>query len=206
MSISCKGLKPDYEYELFAKGFSRVVGIDEVGRGAWAGPLVLAAYIFTQEGEFVEGVNDSKKISKKKRKMLSVDLKSNSSIIEVEAKRIDDMGVGVATEWAILELINKLNSPDTYFLIDGKFPSIQSVRTEIVIGGDARFYSVACASIIAKVYRDNLMCSYSVNFPQYGFEKHVGYGTEMHLKAIRSLGLTSLHRKSYKPIRAFICD
>lgn len=204
MPDSRKGLKPDYEYEIFKRGFERVVGIDEVGRGAWAGPLVLAAYIFSPGENILEGVNDSKKISKKKREKLSESIKNSSSIVEIEAEKVDEMGVGIATEWAISELIKKLNSSGTYFLIDGRFPSIHFERTEIVIDGDAKFYSIACASIAAKVYRDNLMSSLSVDFPGYSFEKHVGYGTKAHLEAIKRFGVTSLHRRSYKPVQAFL--
>lgn len=203
MPDSHKGLKPDYEYKIFKRGFKRVVGIDEVGRGAWAGPLVLAAYIFSPKENILEGVNDSKKISKKKREKLSEDLKNRSLIIKVDSEKVDKMGVGIATEWAISELIKKLNSSSTYFLIDGRFPSINFERTEMIIDGDAKFYSIACASIAAKVYRDNLMSNLSVKFPGYGFEKHVGYGTKAHLESIRNLGVTSIHRKSYKPIQAF---
>ena len=203
MSVS-QGLKPSYELELFQKGYKKVVGIDEVGRGAWAGPLVLGAYVFSPEIEILEKVNDSKKVTKKRRERMYSELMLSGKIFEVEVEKIDELGVGKATEFAVSGLVEKLNDSDTYFLLDGNFPSLNIQNLETIIDGDAKVYSIACASIIAKVYRDNLMKKLGNKFPAYGFGKHVGYGTKEHVAAIRKVGISPHHRKSYKPISKIV--
>ena len=203
-----QGLKPSYELELFQKGYKRIIGIDEVGRGAWAGPLVLGAYIFSPNLEIFEKVNDSKKVTKSGRERLFPQLMGSGEILEVSVEKIDEIGVGKATEYGVLELTKNLSekfkNEKIYFLLDGNFPSLNIKNLETVVDGDAKVYSIACASIVAKVYRDNLMYALSNQYPGYGFEKHVGYGTKFHMGALRRLGITEIHRKSYSPIAKLI--
>jgi len=200
------GLKPDFESTLFEKGYKRIVGIDEVGRGAWAGPLVLGAFSFTQDSQILGRINDSKKVTKLQREKLFSELMKNGEIFEVEVERIDEMGIGAATEFAVQELIKKLHRAETYFLLDGNFPGLEFENFETVVDGDAKIYSIACASILAKVYRDNLMKDLGTEFPEYGFEKHVGYGTKEHMAAIQKTGVTPHHRRSFKPISKIVSN
>jgi ribonuclease HII len=197
-----KFLKPGIELDLFDQGFTRIIGIDEVGRGAWAGPLVIGAFVYTHKSKIFEGIDDSKKLTKPQREKLFQTLSNYSLIHEIGVEEIDSFGVGKALENGILDIIEELDKPDIHFLIDGRFPKIDKKKNVTVIEkGDSNTYSVAAASIVAKVFRDRLMTEIEKEFPGYGFEKHVGYGTKLHSDALDKYGVCKIHRLSYKPVQ-----
>lgn len=195
-------LSPNRELEILSQGkYFRVVGIDEVGRGCWAGPVAVGAYIFSANSPVVAGVNDSKKVSPGKREKIYGELRQGSYLVKMSpASVVDELGIGRAIENLICEIIRELDSEDTFFVIDGQFASDFGANTIRVVGGDHIYYSVASASILAKVERDNLMTQLDSEFPGYSLAKHKGYGTAAHLAALQKLGATEIHRYSYKPI------
>jgi ribonuclease HII len=189
------------ELELLSKGFSKIIGIDEVGRGAFAGPVVVGAFIYTTDTQVIPGVNDSKKISSKKRQSISGLITSNEIILGIgQVEQINAVGIGKTVESLIQKIIKEHSSEDTYFLIDGHFPQVHNNNSLQVLKGDSLHYSISCASVVAKVYRDNLMYDLNSTYPHYNFIKNVGYGTATHIDAIRKYGITPLHRLSFKPI------
>ena len=206
--------RPHFEYEdkCSTEGNRWIAGIDEVGRGPWAGPVVAAAVVLPAEFktynlkfEKLEDLNDSKKLSEKKRVELDVIIREIAvgfGIGEASCREIDEIGLQPATFLAFSRSIEKLDKVD-YLLIDGMSWKECKLPNQSIIQGDAISMSIAAASIIAKVYRDNLMCKYHQAFPNYGFDKHKGYGTKIHTEALAKFGICELHRKSFKPIRAF---
>ncbi len=203
---------PDFSYEmpLWEKGYT-IIGIDEVGRGAFAGPVGVGGVIFdpqmsgSQKKELLGlGINDSKKLTAKKRLELSKMIKDiaiswNVSLISVEI--INDIGIGKATFLGmrrVFEIIqSKLPSSNSYLLIDGfEIPGFE-IPQKGIIGGDGLSISIAAASIVAKVERDTLMERLGITSPQYGFEKHKGYGTRDHRESIQKFGLTPHHRVDF---------
>jgi len=177
------------------------VGIDEVGRGSWAGPLVAAAVLLDLP---IDDLTDSKLISAKKRSKLSdVILLSAKSygIGWVTAQEIDAIGLTKSVSLAMQRAIKKISVEYEKIIIDGNYNFLKEYENvETLIKADLLIPSVSAASIIAKVARDNFMAEKSLVYPGYGFEKNVGYGTKQHLEAINKLGLTDLHRKSFKPM------
>jgi ribonuclease HII len=198
--MAIRGLKPKYERELLSRGFNRIIGIDEVGRGAWAGPLVLGVFSYTSDHKGLRGVNDSKLVPRVKREKLAPILSPFCKTVEVSVDKIDYKGLGYALNSAINNILEEYYDDSTFFLIDGKFPKIVGRNFEIIVDGDAQIYSIAAASIVAKVYRDKLMHKLSNNYSKYGFETNVGYGTRFHRQAIKEHGICDIHRKSYRPI------
>lgn len=196
--------------------FKYIIGVDEVGRGPWAGPVVACASIVPIDTPIPEGINDSKKLTDKKRKVFSDFLTNyiDYEIAEVSPQQIDDLNILQATflamKNAVEGLITKLsiNQEDVFILVDGnKLPPFDTFKNaECIIKGDSISTTIACSSIIAKVYRDNLMTQYAKEFPYYGWENNSGYGTKKHQEGLSEHGICSLHRRSFKPIAKIIND
>lgn len=194
---------PDFslEYELL-KRYSIVAGIDEVGRGCLAGPVVAAISVVTSENDYYyQNVRDSKTLSEKQRNSLSQKLKeklTDYAIGTASAKEIDQIGIRKATHRAMLRAYWKLSVVPQVILMDGESATIPIFsKTYQYNYGDLRHYSIAAASIIAKVYRDSLMQSLELQQPGYGFDRHKGYGTKYHYEALKKLGLSNLHRRTF---------
>lgn len=191
-----------YENELAGQGFEYIVGIDEVGRGPLAGPVVAAAVILPK-GFKLLGINDSKQLSEKKREEYYHYIVENAISVGIgliTAEEIDQLNIYEATKKAMLEAITNLSIRPDYCLIDAMKLNIPYPQQSI-IKGDALSVSIAAASIVAKVTRDNLMKKYSITYPEYKFEQHMGYGTKEHLLAIKKYGPCPIHRKTFAPIK-----
>lgn len=191
---------PDFsiENQVKSKGFKFVCGVDEAGRGPLAGPVCAAAVILNEE---IEGLNDSKKLSEKKREALFDEIKEKSvsfSIAFASVEEIEECNILNATYLAMNRAIEGLNVKADFALIDGnRVPTGITVPCETVVKGDAKSCSVAAASILAKVTRDRLMLEEDKKYPQYNFKKHKGYGTKEHTDAILKYGLSPIHRPSF---------
>ena len=189
----------DYENQYWWSGKEVVVGIDEAGRGPLCGPVVAAAVIL-KPGQMIDGVNDSKKISEKKREKLYEDIMANALAVGVGMSDVDvieDVNILNATKLAMKQAISNLKIQPEYVLIDGNQMIDITMDAETVVSGDAKSESIAAASIIAKVTRDRMLLEWDKEYPEYGFAKHKGYGTKAHIEAIGKYGLTPLHRKSF---------
>ena len=190
------------EKSLWRQGYRNIVGIDEVGRGSWAGPLVAAGVIFPQNVNLPKGLADSKLIPAKKRVKLAKLIKNLATatlIVEIPSQKLDRIFLARAAQVAFRKIVYSIRPKPDYCLIDAFYiKHLAKNRQEAVRGGDKICASIAAASIIAKVYRDNLMVKYHTIYPNYGFASHKGYGTLEHQKAIRSYGFTKIHRMSYK--------
>jgi ribonuclease HII len=188
----------------FRNVYRFIAGVDEAGRGPIAGPVVIAAVILN-ESKQIEGVNDSKKISAKKRNKLSQLIKQNAlafSIVEVSHLRIDEVNILQSVLEGMLQAVLELQVKPDLCLIDGnKLPKGIKVDAQACIKGDATFASIAAASILAKVHRDEIMTQQDKLYPEYGFAQHKGYPTSLHLKALRQYGPCPIHRLSYAPLR-----
>lgn len=188
-----------YENGLYSKGLNYIAGVDEAGRGPLAGPVSAAAVILPRDC-FIEGLNDSKKVSPKRREELYDEIIDkaiayNVSIISNEV--IDSINILNATKVAMKSAIEALEVVPEFVLVDAvKIPDIQ-IEQEGIIKGDALSVSIAAASILAKVTRDRLMLEYDKEYPQYGFAMHKGYGTKEHIEAIREYGPSTIHRRSF---------
>ena len=195
--------KPDFNFELAAKaqGFLRVCGIDEAGRGPWAGPVVAAAVILDPEN-IPSGLNDSKKLKEAQREKLFVDIMSSAKVgIGIgDVTRVDRDNILATTLWAMAEAVRNLGKPPQFALVDGNRAPKLSCPVQTIISGDARSLSIAAASIIAKVTRDRIMVALDREFPGYGFARHKGYGTAFHHAALLELGPCIHHRGSFAPI------
>ena len=186
------------ENELNLKGFKLVGGIDEAGRGPLAGP-VCAACVILNKDNIPEGINDSKKLTEKKREVL-YDKILDSAIVSfslVDAKIIDEINIRQATILAMQNAAKGMPIKPDYLLIDGNFTIGLSQNESFVIGGDAKSLSIGAASIIAKVTRDRLMLKIDEEYPMYNFKKHKGYGTKEHIEAIKKYGPCPYHRASF---------
>ncbi|MBQ8229330.1 MAG: ribonuclease HII [Clostridia bacterium] len=190
-----------YERALFAQGCRYIAGVDEVGRGPLAGPVVCAAVVMPLDSDqLVEGVDDSKKLSEKKREQLAEEIKQRAlcyTIIEIDEKTIDEINILEATKLGMKRAIETLEIPPDTVLTDGNMTIDIAFPQRSVIHGDALSYSIGAASIIAKVYRDNLMDEYAKTYPQYAFEKNKGYGTAAHIAGIKEYGLCPIHRRTF---------
>lgn len=190
----------EYEKKCYENGYKYIAGIDEAGRGPLAGPVVAAAVILP-DGCLIEGVNDSKKISEKKREKLYDEIIENAiawGVGIIDNNVIDDINILNATRKAMHMAIESLQTQPDYILIDAeKKVDTNNIPYLPIIKGDALSISIAAASIIAKVTRDRIMREYDEIFPMYGFEKHKGYGTKAHVDAILDNGLCMIHRKSF---------
>ncbi len=191
----------DFQYEINAKanGYKAICGVDEAGRGPLAGPVFAAAVILPDDCE-IEGLNDSKKLSEKKREALFDVIKEKAiswSVASVDEKVIDEINILQATYLAMRKAVEGLDIPADYALIDGnRMPSL-SIDGETIIKGDANSPSIAAASILAKVSRDRFMLELCKKYPQYQFEKHKGYGTKLHYEMLTEHGISDIHRKSF---------
>jgi ribonuclease HII len=186
-----------------------IAGVDEAGRGPWAGPVVAAAVILNPElAENLAGVDDSKKLTEKMREELFdsiIDSSVTYAITEISHIVIDRVNILNATMAAMKGSIEKLSRHPEMILIDGnRVPDAPGFKMEAVIDGDAKSLSIAAASILAKVYRDRIMRNFDRIYPGYGFASHKGYGTKEHMAALAKKGVCDIHRKSYKPVMAVI--
>ena len=188
-----------YENEALSKGYNNICGVDEAGRGPLAGPVCAAAVIL-HKGEIKEGVNDSKKLTEKKREALYDVIKEKAvaySIAFASVEEIEEMNILNATMLAMKRAVEGLEVPADYAMIDGnKIPDL-NIPAECVVKGDANSMSIAAASILAKVTRDRLCAEYETEYPQYGFAKHKGYGTKFHREMILKYGPCKIHRMSF---------
>ena len=195
-----KGLGQNYENRLREAGFNIICGIDEVGRGAWAGPLVAAGVIFEPDVR-IKGLNDSKKLTPAQRTEISLEIKDKAlryTIQEISNIEIDQIGVGQANQKIIFSIINELN-PD-FALIDKAWINQLKTPHELIIKGDSKVFSIAAASVIAKVYRDEIMVKLHEQYPEYCFNENKGYGTSAHQEALSQFSFCPCHRQSYQPI------
>lgn len=191
----------EIETSLWQKGYKYIVGIDEVGRGSWAGPLVAAGVILPVNFQIPDGLADSKLVKPQMRQKLSEIIKREAIatfIAEIPVRQIDKIGVGKATQEAFRQISRKISPAAQYCLIDAFYIKYFSRKKQMPVAhGDQICASISAASIVAKVYRDNLMKKLHKAYPNYGFSKHKGYGTKQHQEAIRKHGLSKIHRKSY---------
>lgn len=195
----------DHEREAIAAGLLPIAGIDEAGRGPWAGPVVAAAVILDPD-RIPVGIDDSKRLSEARREQLYEEICSTASwsVGIADCALIDTLNLHHATLWAMREACLGLPVMPKLALVDGKFCPELGCQSRAIVGGDALSLSIAAASIIAKVTRDRLMRKLAEEFPGYGFERHKGYGTREHQDALLRLGLTPHHRRSFAPIQALL--
>ena len=213
-----------YERELFARGIKFIAGVDEVGRGPLAGPFVAAAVILDLEkllsAEFTFNdvphqnfglyklINDSKKVTEKNREILSKFIIENAvsySIIEIPVTQLDEWGISKTTQEAFYQAVTNLKVKPQHVLVDGfEIKKITHDNQSFMAKGDSKSMTIAAASIIAKVYRDRKMCELHDKYPEYGFDKHKGYGTKAHMDAIKAHGICEIHRKSFEPVKSMI--
>ncbi len=190
-----------YERALLAQGVAYIAGVDEVGRGPLAGPVVCAAVIMPfGEEDIVVGVDDSKKLSAKKRELLAEEIKRKAlayTIVEVSEREIDEINILQATRLGMKKALEGLKIPPQAVLTDGNMTLDIPFPQRSVIHGDALSYSIGAASIIAKVYRDQKMDEFAKLYPAYAFESNKGYGTAAHIQAIKEYGLCPIHRRTF---------
>ena len=192
-------MEPSYKFDQVYE--TPIIGVDEVGRGPLAGPVISAAIVLNKE-KIPEGINDSKKLSKKKREVINEELISQHkfAIGIASVEEIDKINILQASLLAMKRAVLNLNIRPQTILVDGnKLPDLE-YNMYPIIKGDSKSISIAAASIIAKVYRDKLMQDLSLQYPGYYWEKNSGYGTKQHLLALNNLGVTPIHRKSFSPI------
>lgn len=190
----------EMEKELYGKGFKNICGIDEAGRGPLAGPVVVAGVIMPQDS-MIEGVNDSKKVTEKRREKLYdliLDEAISYSVAIVGQDVIDEINILNATKQGVTQVVDELDIKPDLILVDAlEHINTRGIPYEPIIKGDAKCYNIAAASIIAKVTRDRIMREWDEIYPQYGFISHKGYGTAKHIAAIKQYGLCPIHRKSF---------
>ena len=194
------GKLKEIEKDLNLKGFNKICGIDEAGRGPLAGPVVVSAVVMPKDS-MIEGVNDSKKVSEKKREKLYDEITSNAiawGVAIIDQKEIDDINILNATKKGLTQALMQLSEKPDIILVDA-LTGIDTlgIPYQSIIKGDAKSYSIAAASIIAKVTRDRIMRQWDEIYPEYGFEKHKGYGTKAHIEVIKNNGICPIHRKSF---------
>lgn len=193
----------DFEAQARSEGYCYIAGVDEVGRGCIAGPVVAAACIMDLERSMPDGINDSKKLTAAKRDEIAAELHETAvsiAIGEVAADEIDRINILEATKKAMLAAIAALSPSADYLLIDALRLKLSPLPQKSIIKGDSISASIAAASIIAKTYRDRLMTAYDAAYPEYGFAAHKGYGCGSHYDAIRRVGPCVLHRMSFKGV------
>ena len=188
-----------YDNKYYSEGFINLVGVDEAGRGPLAGPVVAAAVIF-KKNTFIEGINDSKKIKEKERENLAEKIKQfalDYSYGIVNHIEIDRINILQASLKAMKIAVNKLSGKIDLILIDGNKSFISDLQTKTIVKGDAKSFSIAAASILAKVKRDEIMRKAAKDFPEYFWENNKGYGTKKHVEAIKKFGYSNFHRKTF---------
>ena len=194
-----------FELQAYDSGFELVAGLDEVGRGPIAGPVVAGAVILPKDF-FLPGVNDSKKLSAKRREELAVHIKAYAldwSVGYVFPPYIDEINILEATKQAMYNCILALNVQPDFLLVDAVKLNDINIEQHSLVKGDSKSISIACASIVAKIERDQSMLHYDGLYPGYGFAKHKGYATKEHLEALARLGPCPLHRASFEPVKSY---
>ena len=204
---------PDFELENLYSG--NIAGVDEAGRGPWAGPVAAGAVIFKNRElpeDLLKGLNDSKKLSPQKREKMYLRLQEEAAkgnlcmgLGWASCREIDELNILRATWLAMKRAVDALSTAPDMALVDGNMaPQNFSCPLQTVIKGDGKSYSIAAASIVAKVNRDRLMTELGQKYPQYGFAKNAGYGTTEHIAALEKYGVTPEHRRSYKPVQKIL--
>lgn len=189
----------NFERRAFDHGYSLIAGLDEAGRGPLAGPVVAAAVILPKD-ELIQGVDDSKKLSEKKRDELFEkiqDIAIDIGVGIVDNKTIDEINIFNATKLAMARAIESMETKPNFMLIDALELADISIKQKAIIKGDSKSISIAAASIIAKVTRDRIVKEYDIEYPEYNFSKHKGYGTKEHYEALKTYGATPIHRMSF---------
>lgn len=190
----------EMEKELYSRGFKKICGIDEAGRGPLAGPVVVAGVIMPEDS-MLEGVNDSKKVSEKKREKLYDQILEEAisySVAIIGHDVIDEVNILNATKQGVTEVVENLDVKPDLILVDAlTHINTKGIPYDSIIKGDAKCYNISAASIVAKVTRDRIMRQWDEVYPQYGFINHKGYGTAKHMQAIREYGLCPIHRRSF---------
>jgi len=200
-----------YEARAWRTGVSLIAGVDEAGRGPLAGPVVAAAAILPSRWSKsglpieLEGLNDSKQLTAAQREkffsFLTACAEIEFAVARIDAAQIDEINILQATHRAMNDALAQLNPPPQHALVDGRPVRTMRVPQTAIVKGDARSYSIAAASVLAKVTRDRLMLGFHAQFPEYGFAEHKGYGTAKHLAAIEQFGACPIHRKSFAPMK-----
>ena len=190
----------EIEKDLYSKGFKNICGIDEAGRGPLAGPVVVAGVIMPQDS-MIECINDSKKVTEKRREKLYDVIKEEAisySIAVIDHHVIDDINILNATKQGVTEVVDGLDVKPDLIIVDAlTHINTRGIPYEPIIKGDAKCYNIAAASILAKVTRDRIMRQWDEIYPQYGFSSHKGYGTAKHIAAIKEYGLCPIHRLTF---------
>ena len=202
--------EPSFKLEanLIEQGFDQIAGVDEVGRGSLSGPVTAAAVIL-DPANVPKGLKDSKKLTRNRREEIVKDILRTSKVglTHVSVSVIDDINILQASLRAMKEAINLLNSKPCFVLVDGnKLPPNLSCDGRPIVKGDELSLSIAAASVVAKVARDNLMKELSRDHPEYGWEKNAGYPTKQHVKALNTFGVTAHHRRSFAPVYKILCQ
>ena len=199
---------PDYSIEerVFAQNGGPVAGIDEVGRGPLAGPVLAAAVIFDPK-QIPEGLNDSKKLTMRRREALFARIMEFAivGIGEADVDEIDRLNIRRATHLAMVRAVNALPETPAFAIVDGNDPPPLACPCETIVGGDGCSVSIAAASVVAKVTRDRMMMRLDKDHPGYGWRTNMGYGTKEHLEGMQRLGITPHHRKSFAPVYHILC-
>ena len=196
----------EYENKLYKQGITLIAGVDEVGRGPLVGPVVTAAVILPK-GYFLEGINDSKKLTEKQRDKYYDIIMRDALAVSIgmkDNKVIDEVNIYEATKLAMYDAINGLKIKPEHVLIDAMKLEKLDIPSTSIIKGDAKSEAIAAASIIAKVTRDRMMIELSKKFPEYGFEKHKGYPTKSHIENVKKYGLLDNYRFTFRPISDLI--
>jgi len=199
-----------FEHKLWQDGYSHLAGIDEAGRGAWAGPVSAAAVIFPQMSiipKHLAGLNDSKKLKPHQREKLAIEIKEIAAgwgIGFASSEEVDELGILPATKLAMQRALCSLAYSPGYLLVDYVTLPDNPTPQMALVKGDARSVSIAAASILAKTARDHVMCEQDDLYPGYYWSANKGYGTAAHQQAIQSLGLSPIHRRSFQPVAAFV--
>ena len=194
-----------YEKDLYEQGFNQIAGIDEVGRGPLAGPVVAACVILPKYCK-IKGLNDSKKIPKSKHEAIYEQVMKEALAVGVGVQSndvIDCVNIYEATKLAMIEAVGKLKKQPDYLLIDAMKLDL-AIPQQSIIKGDATSLSIAAASIVAKVTRDRMMTAYDKQYPGYAFAQNAGYGTKDHLSGLHNLGVTPIHRRTFEPIKSIL--
>jgi ribonuclease HII len=201
----------EFERELWGRGITRIAGVDEAGRGPLAGPVLAAAAILpakwakTGLPRELEGLNDSKQLTAAQREIFFAHLTACGevayAVAQIDSVRIDEVNILRATHQAMNAALAELVPPPEHVLVDGRLVKTMPAPQTAIIKGDARSYSIAAASVLAKVTRDRLMLEFDRQWPAYGFAEHKGYGTARHLAAIAANGPCPIHRRSFAPLK-----
>jgi len=202
--------KPDFSFETAAlgRGFTRIAGVDEVGRGPLCGPVTAAAVVL-DPAHIPEGLNDSKKLSARRRAALVAEITASADwcVAHASVAEIDALNILQASHLAMCRAVAGLRSAPDHVLVDGnRLPRDLRISAEALVKGDARSASIAAASILAKEARDALMVDLAQQYPGYGWERNAGYPTRDHLQALLDLGVTPVHRRSFKPVHNILCQ